>query len=244
MGIKCSFAHTLDEWNPIPCTSECTNTRCGYIHPYETKEEYAKRMRLNTSKLRTPIYIHYGTGSDSENETEKEWEEYKTDTLSDTEENQLIYKLVNDIPYYYIDDVTDLDLAIKMGQLEIVEDAYKKGEKCSSNGMELAAERGDFRMIVFLNLRGAECTPMVMNLAAKHNHMRILRYLHLEGKSCTSDAIDWAAQEGHLRIVQYLVFAKNLKFTEKAFETTHQDIIDFLMSTRQWHEEHGYKFDE
>lgn len=47
-GKSCTFAHCIEDWSPITCNfnNMCNRktTNCGYIHPCETKEEFAKRI--------------------------------------------------------------------------------------------------------------------------------------------------------------------------------------------------------
>ena len=47
-GKSCTFAHKIEDWSPVTCNFGVTcnrkNTNCGYIHPDEKKEDFARRV--------------------------------------------------------------------------------------------------------------------------------------------------------------------------------------------------------
>jgi hypothetical protein len=228
MGQKCSFAHTLDEWNPISCS--CSKKICNYFHTHETKDVYATRLKLNTTNLIKPIYLRYGYESDDE-----DYEElylYKKQLLTDSEEDKKILQLVNGVAYNEIAETKDSEWerAIRANDLETIKRwTLEKKEGYDATMMDLACSLGYFGLAQFLLFRRREgCTTNAMDEAAANGHMRIVRFLHLEKSGCSVKAIDNAAKNGHFAIVQFLCFYRDEGFTRDAYTSTNQDILDFL----------------
>lgn len=238
MGQKCSFAHTLDEWNPIACSaSPCKKYGCNYFHAHETKKQYATKLRLDTTKLNKPIYVRYGHDSDDEDEDE-DAHVYKKLLLADTEEDQIIFKLVSGMTYRPVGSNTEEDVdvrkpwisSIERGDISTIKKMTREGvEGYDVTMMDLACALDQFEIAAYLHFYRREgCTPNAMDEAAKNGHMRIVRFLHLVGWAGTVKAVDNAALAGHFPIVQYLCFYRSEGFTHNAFESTNQDILDFL----------------
>jgi hypothetical protein len=67
-GKSCTFAHRIEDWSPVTCNfgDNCNRktSNCGYIHPSEKKEDFAKRVN---QKLPLPVSV-----SDDEEDEEIE----------------------------------------------------------------------------------------------------------------------------------------------------------------------------
>jgi hypothetical protein len=46
--VFCTFAHTLVEYNPKPCTKVCNINTCSFMHKDETKCDVIRRLGLST----------------------------------------------------------------------------------------------------------------------------------------------------------------------------------------------------
>ena len=109
-----------------------------------------------------------------------------------------------------IDNKFDLEckhnIAIKHGNIDVIEWLYNTGQYISNCCMYKASKNNQIEILKWFHKRNLGVwSTKVMDYAAAKGHIGIVKWLHKNRtEGCTVNAMDWAAAKGKLEMVKWL----------------------------------------